>query len=145
MAKVSKIDRTPIDAEVKYDIAEEEGKMIVTISSHKEFVVLNDSNSGNYVYSKEKRYSFSNDESTTFILQDRAGNMETVYIEVSDIEPPKVMQIFSTEEPTRDNVMVTLVPDRDITIDGYDSLDIEITESGKHALRWWTQRDSGTR
>ena len=47
--------------------------------------------------------------------------METVYIEVSDIEPPTVMQIFSTEEPTRDNVMVTLVPDRDITIDGYDS------------------------
>ena len=134
VAKVSNIDRTPIDAEVKYDIAEEEGKMIVTISSHKEFVVLNDSNSGNYVYSKEKRYSFSNDESTTFILQDRAGNMETVYIEVSDIEPPKVMQIFSTEEPTRDNVMVTLVPDRDITIDGYDSLDIEITESGKHAF-----------
>ena len=55
---VSNIDRTPIDAEVKYDIAEEEGKMIVTISSHKEFVVLNDSNSGNYVYSKEKDTAF---------------------------------------------------------------------------------------
>jgi hypothetical protein len=110
-ATVNQIDRTPPIPQLSYSTTSPtKDRVIVTVEANEEFVVLNNA--------RRKQYIFEENGTFTFMIQDLAGNTAQIEASVSliDKSKPKVSLEYSTKEPTRDPVEVTLVSDKPLTI-----------------------------
>ena len=100
-AVVDRIDKTPLEANVSYSITEPtNGVVRATVQPSKPGVqVIN--NNGNRVFDFDQNGTF------TFEIIDRAGNTKSITAVVDNIvrETPQIEVVYSTTEPTNDNVI----------------------------------------
>lgn len=110
-AEIGNIDKKPPAGFVTYSTLEPtRGPVIVRVFADEDFVVSNNLNSVERI--------FSENGSFTFTLVDAAGNIGTVDASVSNIdnEPPQVGIVYSTTETTNKNVTAMVESDEEIMI-----------------------------
>ncbi|CAG7643887.1 Ig-like domain repeat protein [Paenibacillus allorhizosphaerae] len=110
-AVVNRIDKQPPTANIAYSTTQPtSGRVRATLLANESVTVLN--NNGETVYDFDQNGEF------TFQLRDRAGNVASVTASVGNIDrkPPIPSLTYSTLEPTKDRVVVTVNADEPFVV-----------------------------
>lgn len=142
--KVDNIDKTPpipsltytisTNSNLNYDeVVKTKENVAATVSADEDFIVMNNNRQTSKIFTENGEF--------TFYIKDLAGNTAEITTTVNKIDKskPKLTLEYSTEEVTKDNVIVTLKSDREIDIlNNNESNTLEFTQNG---MNWFKVKD----
>ncbi len=126
VAKVNNIDKIAPTAIIQYSTAAKtKDDVVAVLIPSEQIIVINNDNSSKYTFTCNNEFVFE--------FKDLAGNIGTAKAIVNNIDkdPPTGTFSYSTTEPTKENVIVTLIPSENITVTNNDgALTYTFTNNG---------------
>lgn len=116
---VANIDKTPAEVTAVYSTTDPTNKDVTVILDADEYIEVIEGD-GNWVRNSDTQLQKTFSDNTDYVVKvaDKAGNVTKVAVKIENIDKvaPEVEVVYSTTEPTNEDVIVTLTADEYINV-----------------------------